>query len=284
MKRRFIAIFGIALLTFTSCRAISSLLHDGEVVAEVSGTKLYRSDLDLVIPKGIDPADSAILAKQYINTWASEQVFLSIAEEQLSKSEKDVTQELDEYRKSLLKYRYEQLYVNERLDTSVSDERVEAYYNAHKETFILERPILKARLLVISEVSPVLDDIKKKMVSDDPVDLAEADSLAYFSATKFTTWDNEWIDAVVLSREFGMEYDKMMSSIRRDWIQTVDTTGVLSIAYVPSVIREGEYAPLEYCAPEIRDILLSSRKQRLISTLEQDLLNDALENGKFIIY
>ena len=76
-------------------------------MAEVSGEKLYRSDLDAVIPKGISQEDSTYLAKQYINTWASEMVYLGIAEQQLSKTEKDVTKELEDYRKSLLKYRYE---------------------------------------------------------------------------------------------------------------------------------------------------------------------------------
>ena len=90
--------------------------------------KLYRSDIDKVIPKGIVPEDSVRLSRQYINSWASDRVYLKIAEEQLSKAERDVTVELEDYRKSLLKYRYEQLYVNERLDTSVSHEHIEEYY------------------------------------------------------------------------------------------------------------------------------------------------------------
>ena len=99
----------IVLPALSSCRAISSFLKGGEVIAEVGGEKLYRSELDAVIPKGISPEDSTYLAKQYINTWATELVYLGIAEEQLSKSEKDVSKELEDYRRSLLKYRYEQL-------------------------------------------------------------------------------------------------------------------------------------------------------------------------------
>jgi hypothetical protein len=49
-------------------------------------------------------------------------------------------------------------------------------------------------------------------------------------------------------------------------------------------MQKGEVAPLEYSAPAIRDIIISARKQALISTLEQDLLNDARENGQFVIY
>ena len=274
----------IVLPALSSCRAISSFLRGGEVVAEVSGEKLYRSDLDAVIPKGISQEDSTYLARQYINTWASEMVYLGIAEQQLSKTEKDVTKELEDYRKSLLKYRYEQLYVNERLDTAVSDDLVEEYYSAHQEKFVLGRPLVKARFLSISDESPAKDQIRKRMSSGEVEDLIEADSLAYSSALKFTTWSDEWVDVTVLAREFQLDYETLLGQVKNKWIEKVDTLGVARLAYIPEIIRKGEVAPLEYSAPAIKDIIISSRKQTLISTLEQDLLKDARENGQFVIY
>ena len=274
----------IVLPALSSCRAISSFLRGGEVVAEVAGEKLYRSDLDAIMPKGISSEDSTYLARQYINTWASELVYLGIAEEQLSKSEKDVTKELEDYRKSLLKYRYEQLYVNERLDTAVSDDLVEEYYNAHQDKFVLGRPLVKARFLSISDESPAKDQIRKRMSSGEVDDLIEADSLAYSSALKFTTWSEEWVDVTVLAREFQVDYETMLGQVKNKWIEKVDTLGVARLAYIPEMIKKGEVAPLEYSAPAIKDIIISSRKQALISTLEQDLLKDARENGQFVIY
>ena len=91
-----IAAILIVLPAVSSCRAISSFLRGGEVIAEAGSEKLYRSDLDKVIPKGISAEDSTYLAKQYINAWATDLVYLSIAEQQLSKSEKDVTKERDD--------------------------------------------------------------------------------------------------------------------------------------------------------------------------------------------
>jgi hypothetical protein len=274
----------IVLPALSSCRAISSFLRGGEVVAEVSGEKLYRSDLDAVIPKGISQEDSIYLAKQYINTWASEMVYLGIAEQQLSKTEKDVSKELEDYRKSLLKYRYEQLYVNERLDTAVSDDLIEQYYNAHKDKFVLGRPLVKARFLSISDESPAKDQIRKRMSSDEVEDLIEADSLAYSSALKFTTWSDEWVDVTVLAREFQLDYETLLGQVKNKWIEKVDTLGVARLAYIPQIIKKGDVAPLEYSTPAIKDIIISSRKQTLISTLEQDLLKDARENGQFVIY
>ena len=279
-----IAVLGIVLPAFMSCRAISSFLSADETIAEVGQAKLYRSELNELIPRGIPAEDSVRLAKMYINTWALDQVFLAVAEEQLSKSEKDVTKELEDYRKSLLKYRYEQLFVNERLDTSVSDDRIERYYQDHEEKFILQRPVVKARFLLIAEDSPSLDKIKKKMASDEVQDLVDADSLAYSSALKFLTWGNEWIDASTLAREFGADHETMLDWMEGKWITRRDTSGRVSVAYVSEMMSAGRLAPIEYCTPSIRDMIISARKQSLISTLEQDLLKDARETGQLVIF
>ena len=279
-----IAAISIVLPMLSSCRAISSFLRGGEVVAEVGSVKLYRSDLDKVIPKGLSADDSTFLARQYIEGWATELVYLGIAEQQLSKAEKDVTRELEDYRKSLLKYRYEQLYVNERLDTAVTDEKIEEYYNSHQEKFILGRPLIKARFMSISADSPAKEQIRKRMSSDKVEDLVEADSLAYSAALKYTTWSDRWIDVTALAGEFSTDYAVLLSQMKNRWIEQVDTLGVARIAYIPAIMQKGEVAPLEYSAPVIRDIIISARKQALTSTLEQDLLKDARENGQFVIY
>ena len=279
-----ITLIGIVLSALPSCRAISSLLHDDEIVAQAEGVKLYRAELDALIPKGISPEDSAALALQYINTWASDLVYLKIAEEQLSKAEKDVTKELEDYRISLLKYRYEQLYINERLDTMVTDEMVDEYYETHSDKFILQRPIVRARYLNIAADSPALKQLRKMMKSSDPNDLVEADSIAYSSALKFSTWNNDWIDAASLAGEFGTDYNSMLNSMSGGWIEYKDTTGFIKLAYIPEMIAKGRKAPVEYSAPMIKDMIISARKQALISGLERDLLNDARENGNFTIY
>ncbi len=278
-----IAIIGIVLSALVSCRAISSFLNNEEAVAEVGSEKLYRKELNSLIPKGMAKEDSIRLARQYINSWALEQVFLNIAEEQLSKEELDVTKELEDYRKSLLKYKYEQLYVNERLDTEVSDDMVEEYYEANKEKFILQRPVVKARYLRIADDSPTLAKIRKKMSSDEAQDLVDADSLAYSSALKFSTWGNRWIDITELAMEFPMDHVTLTMSVRNQWVERVDTTGVLDLAYISEMIKEGSVAPLEYCAPTIKDMIISARKQKLITSLERDLLNDARQTGQFVI-
>ena len=153
---------GIVLLALSSCRTISSLVHDDQVVARVGRVCLYKSELDKVVPASASAQDSMALALQYINAWASDVVFLDVAESQLSKSDKDVSRELEEYRRSLLKYKYEQKYVNERLDTAVTADEISGYYEEHKNLFVLKSPIAKVRYMRISSGSPNVSLIKKE--------------------------------------------------------------------------------------------------------------------------
>jgi hypothetical protein len=286
MLRRFHikAIILIVLPALVSCRAISSFLGNGEVVAQVGSEKLYKSDVDALIPKGMAPEDSVLLVNRYINSWAADRVYLKIAEEQLSKSEQDVTKELEDYRKSLLKYRYEQLYVNERLDTAVSMDHIEEYYRAHQDKFVLDRPVVKARFLNIAGDSPVLKQIRKRMSSSDANELVEADSLAFSSAVKFTTWSDSWIDIAVIAREYSVDYTDLLSKMNKGWIENVDTTGYMKLTYISAMTQKGKIAPLEYCQEDIRNVIISSRRQDILLNLEQDLLKDARENGEFVIF
>lgn len=278
-------LFFAVSITFHSCEFLSDLIHDDKVVARIGNQKLYISELSEVIPPGVSAQDSVSMALQYINNWASEILFSQVAATQLSKSEQNVSVELEDYKRSLLKYRYEQRYINERLDTVISDNQVEQYYNSHKELFILEVPIVKGRFLDIMQESPNLEVIKAKMSSEDYSDLSQADSLAYSSALKYSDTSDKWVDMVTFARGFGEDYGTLLSRMdRRGFIEIPDERGDVKIAYICEMQKAGTLAPLEYCEDRIRDIIISNRRHALLTELEQDLLNDAQKKNKLVIY
>lgn len=273
----------LSVMLLVSCEAIKGLVHDGEVVAKVGKHALYRADIDALMPSGLSPEDSSAYALQLINNWASEQLFMDMADSQLSKDEKDVTNELEDYKRSLLRYRYEQRYVNERLDTAVTTSEIESYYEAHPEMFQLDVPILKVRYLDIMQDSPNKDMLRRAISSTDYDDLVMIDSLAYASAIKYLDCSEKWIDAVALAKEFDTDYATMLSKERDSYIEMPQELGDIKIAYVLDYQRGGVVAPLDYCEDRIRNIILSNRKHAILSTLEQDLLEDARTKNKLEI-
>ena len=285
-----LVLIALVVMTAMSCKMVRELsetaaqMRHGEVVARVGKHRLHRSDLSKFIPAGVSPEDSAGLAQRYINAWAEELLLLDMAQEQLSKEQKDVSAELEEYRRSLLKYRYEQLYINQRLDTLVTDEEISAYYKANPDKFKLDRPVIKSRYLIIPADSRSLKELRQKMSSDDDNAALQADSLAFTTAIKYVDSSDSWMDAIILAQELGTDYGSLLSSIKNSFAEFTDDAGNLHLAYIVEMVPAGKTAPLEYCSNRIKDIILSARKHSLETSLETDLLEDALQSKKFVIY
>ena len=280
----------LAACCLAGCNAVSSLtgavgdfLHR-EVVAKVGTHKLYRPELEEAVPDGLSPEDSSAVAEQYIRSWASDMILLDLAESQLSREERDVSRAVEQYKVSLLKYRYEQRYINERLDTAVSPREIADYYAAHPEKFRLSAPVVKGRYMCIPKDSPQLERIRKKMSSRKVEDVVEADSLAYRSALKYFDYTDVWVDASSFSDELGMDAQAMLAALHGGMVERTDAYGNLCVACITDVMREGRTAPQEYCAPRIREIILNGRKHALLEGLERDLLTDAQDKGKLVIY
>ena len=274
----------LACIVLSACNVISSIVHDDQVVARVGSERLYRSELDKYIPGGSSPEDSAAIARQYINSWATGHLFQKTAEDRLSKEEKNVDKELEAYRRSLLRYRYEQRYIGDRLDTLITEAQLEEYYKAHAAALELPRPILKVRFVDIMSDSPNYDEILEKLPSEGGQDLKDLDSLAYLSAPRFFDSSDAWMDAAVLAREFGTDYSTMLGKLKDKYIIfDYDDRGETRAAYVFAIQYKGQ-APLEYCRNTIRDNILSERKRTILDNLEQDLLKNAQDKKDFIIY
>ena len=280
----------IALMAAVGCQMVHRVsdtaaeLFGDAVVARVGEHRLMRSELAAYIPAGVSSEDSLALAQSYIKSWAEELIFLDMAEKHLSAEEKDVTKDLEDYRRTLLKYRYEERYINERLDTLISDEAVRNYYREHMDKFLVDRPLLKVRYMVIPADSRSLKTIKELMSSDDAMDAIAADSLAFTAALRYVDSSDSWMDAILLARDLGTDEVSMMSALRNRTIEFKGDDGLLRVAYVVDMVQKGSPAPLDYCEERIKDILLSARKHELVGGLERDLLNDALAKGKFVIY
>lgn len=278
------AVASLLLLTAVSCDMASSLVHDDQPVARVGKENLYRSEIEGRIPGMMSPEDSAGFAERYIRLWAMDRLYADVAEKQLSKSELDVSAELESYRRSLLRYRYEQRYLNDRLDTLISDRQIGDYYEAHEADFTLREPLMKIRFVDIMKDSPDLDEILALMSSDGHGDLARADSLARVSALRYFDNSGSWMSASDLARYFGTSASEMLDAMDEDMIIIEpENRGDILAAYVCDMVESGT-APLEYCTPVIRDIILSNRKHELLAALERDLLDEALDSKQFVIF
>ena len=284
MSKKWALLLSLSIFAVTSCNAVQNLIHDDVVVAKVGKHKLYRSELRKYIPAGVSSSDSTNLALQYINSWATGQLYSDMAVSQLSKADQDVSSELESYRRSLLRFRYEQQFVNERLDTLITEDQMMSFYKSHQSLFNLERPILKVRFIDIVKTSEQRESLIKKMSSNRPSDVVAVDSLARVFAIKYFDNSQTWMDASTLAKEFGTDYLTMLSQYKNNYI-TIESSDMadVKVAYVREMKKSG-VAPYEFCIDRIREYILSERKRELLVALEQRLLDEASDKGQFVIY
>ena len=127
MKIKF-AIGLMLVLTLVSCQNSGNGKND-KPVAAIYDNVLYQSDLQDILYDGISVNDSIVRTKAFIDNWIRRQLLIHQAENNLDKSELDCLKEIEDYRNSLIIYKYESLLISQNLDTVVSDEEIEKYIN-----------------------------------------------------------------------------------------------------------------------------------------------------------
>lgn len=281
--KKFVFIITAALLV-CSCTLVDTITK-GDRVAQIGRAALYKTDIEKIIPRGISPADSANMARQYIDSWAIRQLMLQKAEEQLPKSDKDVAQLLEEYRTQLLVFRYENKFVEERLDTIVSLQEREEYYSLHPELFIGKNGIFKGRMIKMHNSSPNLSMVRGLAKERDIDDLEALEQLAYDAAYKYSNYNNDWVDLNIVAKDMGFALDQVQKSLAKDGttVSELKDTVYTNVLQTLEYVGPGEVTPFEYNSEKIKDIIISKRKQELLLNLQRDILNDALINNKLKI-
>ena len=268
-----------ALLLSCSCSFFENV-SKGEKVAEIGNAVLYKSDLDRVMPRGTSTQDSVAFVEQYIQSWALKQLLAMKAEEQLPKNEKDVQALLDEYRIQLLVFRYENKYIEDRLDTLVAESERRDYYNAHKESFVTGNGLVKGCFVKMHNSSPSLQIVKRLSSGTSPEEVEELKLLAYNAAYKFDDYGNNWVDLSIVARDMDMDISRLWETLARKRLVEQKDSLYSNFLQVLEFVAPGGNSPYEYNADKIGDIILSRRKQELISTLHRDIMNDALAGNR----
>lgn len=279
---RKIVALSLCIICLSSCRMFDRLFRD-DVVARVGNEVLYRKDIEALNIKGYSPEDSARIVSRYISSWAKNRLLLDLAESRLSKEEKDVEAQLEEYRQQLLVYRYEKTYVEQRLDTVISEEEYASFYEDNPKSFTASVPYFKGVFIKISENSPNASVVKSLYAKPDDASREKLKELAYVSAEKSFFLD-EWTSLDFVSDESGIDMSDIAYAIENRGRMYLERMGYSYLLYADEYVPTGSVIPYEAAKERIKEVILSRRKQELLATLERNLLNDAINANKFIIY
>ncbi len=271
------------VLTLSSCNLIDRFFR-GDVIARMGKNILYREEIMELLPKGVSPEDSAYIVDQYIDSWAKKYLLKSIAESQLSKEDRNIEREIEDFRLSLLGYRYENLYVNQRLDTLVEINEAQDYYNENNDDFITDVSVVKANFIKINANSPNLQIIRSLYRSRNLEDIDRLEDLCYSSAEVYSTYEDDWISLAVISENVGLDLGTCEKVLWQEGFIDTELSGYVYLVNFHEKVKAGELSPFEYNEETIKEIIVNKRKQSLVIGLEKNLLEEAISTNKLKIY
>lgn len=279
IKYGFIIISGIF---FLQCNSTES--YEKRVLAEVNDKKLFATDLAKIIPSDIGEIDSTILANEYIEKWVKQELLIQKANENLSIEQKNVNRELQEYRNSLIIYKYKNELMKQRMDTTVTNEQIAQFYNAHSENFKLNKTIVKAIFAKVpNEVSnPAL--LKSLAADTSQEGLSDLKEYCLQYAKRFDIFIDNWVDFETVRNNIPKMIEDTEQFLMRNNQIELNDSDYYYLVRIQEYKLKNELAPLGYINNNIKNLILNKRKIEFLKQIEETIYIEGVKKNKFKIY
>lgn len=271
----------LVLLGF-SCSEDIQTNNGNFLLARVYNKSLYIKDLEGMFPPGTSAYDSSLITNAYTQRWVRDAVLLYEAENNLPK-DLNIDRLVRDYRSSLVRNNYEQVLLEQLMETEISKEELANFYDKNKIQYQLDNPIVKVNVVVVPKIISVRDSLKYlwKNATDDNLarlkNICEEYELAHIlDGSKWNEWENL---AIYLPRNISFEEfskkgkDFSIQDGEFDvWVKILDSK------------KPQEIPPIEYVEEQLKRMLLLSRKTKLLEEKKEDMFDIAKRKGQIEIF
>ena len=280
--RSFFYIF-FAVLLISSCR--SGIEDDkGTPLARVGDEYLYDSDISGELPENMSPQDSIVWVKNYVNNWIRTNLLIEKAKQNLKPEQLDFSRQLEKYKNSLIIYSYQSEVINQNLDTVVSNEEIEKYYEEHKNDFLLLKNIVRVVYVVIDNNREEEKKFKTLFSLPDSVMLDSLEHYCELYADDYFLDTTTWIPFDDLLKSAPIEvYNKELFLENTHFVNLKSKEKIYMVKFIDFKIKN-DVSPLAIEEENIKNIIINKRKIDLIKEMRDKLYKNALMNDKIDIY
>ncbi len=256
---------------------------DEAYVAKVDEKTYSLRDLRSQLPSGMTKSDSLARVNDILTRWIKKELLLKMAEENLDEAQRDLTQELEEYKNALIIYRYQQQLLSQKLDTVLTEADIRHYYDIYPEKFTLDYNIVKAVYVEIPKNVAKSDQIKRWMSENSPRSMSELESYSFQYASKYDHFNNEWVDFnKILSQIPGVKQQPEILLKDSKFHQFSDLNNYYFVM-INDYILAGEKAPFVFVKDRIESLILNTRKMEFLHELEKNIYEKGKRENRFII-
>ena len=153
-------IFFLTTCLWVSCTPAEKIPEENDVeLAKVFNKKLFLSELEGMVPEGATPEDSIKIINAEVERWARETLLMQEAEKNIP-TDLNIDRLVRDYRMSLIRHNYEQFLVETQLDSVISEQELNDYYEKNKEQYQLKSSIIRCFFIKIPKLAPNVDRLR----------------------------------------------------------------------------------------------------------------------------
>ncbi len=284
MIKPLVVISSIAFLALILSCSTEETESNEKVIASVNNVNLTEAELLYHLPEGLSPEDSLQFVETYTEQWIQEQVVYQKAIEVLPEKSQNVDYQLEDYKRSLLMYTYEQYYIQDRLDTVVPMAEIQKYYDENLEDFILKDYIVKAVYAKYTPNTPDLEEVEQWYRLKDEDDWISLQSHANLYSVKFFNDTSNWVFFDDVLSDVPLTDINKETFIRKKKNITFEEEGMVYYLNIVDSKLQDEVSPIEFEHDKIRGILLNIKMNELRKELKSELYKDAQNANIIKIY
>ncbi|NOT74830.1 MAG: peptidyl-prolyl cis-trans isomerase [Cyclobacteriaceae bacterium] len=256
-----------------------------KAVARVSEKFLYQDELVGIVDQNSTADDSIARVTAYINSWIRKQLLIEEAMKRININEAEVERKVLDYRYSLIGYEYQNFYIQQHLNDSISEKDIEDYYRGHVDNFILKQNIVRGTYMKVPKTAPRTNKVKEMIFSRKEKDQNELKSYCLSFSVAYHLSDSAWIafDKLTVNSPMAEIPNKIQFLKTNPFYETSDADFLYFLKIDDYKISDN-VSPLEFVKEDIRNILLNKRKVELARTLEDEVYENAVKQKNFEIF
>ncbi len=254
-------------------------------VARVNDVFLYQDELSGIVTGNTSKEDSAARVSAYVNSWIRKQLLISEATKKININEAEVERKILDYRYSLIGYEFQNFYIKQNLNDSITDQEVEAYYKEHIDNFILKQNIVRGTFIKVPKGAPRTNRVQGLIYSQKEKDIEELKSYCLSFSAAYHLPDSAWItfDKLVVNSPLAEIPNKIQFLKSYSYYETSDNE-FLYFLKVDNYKISDNVSPLEFVKEDIKNIILNKRKVELARKLEEDVYENAAKRKEFEVF
>ena len=276
----------IVATTVVACSNGDSIMgrnKNNRVVATVDDNELKLGEILRGMPEGLTGADSATFAKMYIDNWVLNHLKLARAEKVLTTQE-EVNRLVEGYRQSLIMRQLDQYYLDEELNTEITDEQIRTHYKLYSQQFTLDHDKVKGIVVRVSKDFRNTSSLREALSEASKSGTQEISALVKKHELQMNDLTGEWVTfsdfLSYLPTVRTRSYDNLLSKGK---VQTMTADDVIFYFTITDIVQRGKKAPIESVTEDIRRMIYAERRSLIIERYEEELKREAMAEQRIEI-